>query len=70
MKAIWDYILGTLGGIFVMLLCSAVGVEAIATHLLFPLMKRFYLLVKDKPEIVQFVDAVLQKLSDYWPPKE
>ena len=37
MKAIWDYILGTLGGIFVMLLCSAVGVEAIATHLLLSL---------------------------------
>lgn len=69
LKLFFQAVLAPVGGIIVALLCSAAGINAVFTYLLRPALVAFYRLIRGTAW-VDFIDKILQKLSDFWPPEE
>ena len=69
MKKLFEILLVPIGGAIVALLCSAAGINAVFTYVFRPALIAFYRLIRGTAW-VDFIDGVLQKLSDFWPPEE
>lgn len=68
-RVIIQAMLAPIGGAIVALLCSAAGINAVFTYVFRPALIAFYRLIKGTAW-VGFIDGMLQKLSDFWPPEE